>query len=63
MELNGHIIEEKDLSFSKGTPNYMDYFEIDVNPKLIKDNNILKVYAKEDGVTLTSARIKTFASK
>ena len=41
----------------------MDYFEIDVNPKLIKDNNILKVYAKEDGVTLTSARIKTFASK
>ena len=63
VELNGHIIEEKDLSFSKGTPNYMDYFEIDVNPKLIKDNNILKVYAKEDGVTLTSARIKTFASK
>ena len=51
VELNGHIIKEKDLSFSKGTPNYLDYFEVDVNPKLIKDNNILKVYAKEDGVS------------
>ncbi len=48
-----------DLSYSEGTPNLLDYVEIPVDPRTLREENTLVVKTDEPGATVTAARITT----
>ena len=60
--LNGQVIGTADLSYSKGTPNFLDYVELPVDVALIEADNTLKILTEEKGVTMTAARITTVST-
>ncbi|MDF7825161.1 hypothetical protein P4B35_14150 [Pontiellaceae bacterium B12227] len=59
ISLNGTEVGVVDLSYGKGTPQFFDYVELDIDPAMLKAANTLRVSTEEDGITVSAARIKT----
>ncbi len=58
--VNGKAIGRIDLSYSKGAPNFFDFFELDFDPSLLKTENTVKVELEEPDAFISTVKIRLF---